>query len=32
MALPDFNNAGDLPEGVHRATLEEIVERFSGEN
>jgi len=32
MPLPDFNSAGDLPEGVHRATLEETVARFSGEN
>ena len=31
MALPDFNDAGDLPEGVHRATIEEVVERFGGE-
>jgi len=32
MPLPDFNRVGDLPEGIHRATLEEIVARFSGEN
>ena len=32
MTLPDFNNTGDLPEGVHRAMLEEILERFSGDN
>jgi hypothetical protein len=30
MALPDFSDGGDLPEGVHRATLEEITERFGG--
>lgn len=28
MALPDFNEAGDLPPEVHRATLDEILERF----
>lgn len=28
MALPDFNNAGDLPSGIHQATLKEIIERF----
>jgi hypothetical protein len=28
MALPDFNSEGDLPEGVHRATLSEVVARF----
>lgn len=30
MALPEFNAAGDLPEGVHRALLEEMVARFGG--
>jgi len=28
MALPDFNLSGDLPPGVHRATLNEMVRRF----
>src|SRR6516165_12838003 len=28
MALPAFNKDGDLPPGVHRATLPEVLERF----
>src|SRR5262249_54190233 len=28
MALPAFNDEGDLPPGVHRATLTEVLERF----
>ena len=28
MALPVFNEEGDLPPGVYRATLAEILERF----
>ena len=28
MALPTFNDEGDLPPGVHRARLPEILERF----
>jgi hypothetical protein len=28
MALPAFNDNGDLPEGVHLASLDEIVRRF----
>jgi hypothetical protein len=28
MALPAFNAEGDLPPGVHRATLAEVLERF----
>lgn len=28
MALPKFNEVGDLPPGVHRATLDEVVSRF----
>ena len=28
MALPAFNTEGDLPPGVHRATLPEVLERF----
>ena len=28
MALPAFNEDGDLPPGVHRATLAEVLERF----
>lgn len=29
-ALPPFGLTGDLPEGVHRATLAQVVERFGG--
>jgi len=28
VALPAFNNDGDLPPGVHRATIPEVLERF----
>jgi hypothetical protein len=28
MSIPEFNNAGDLPVGVHRATIDEVVARF----
>jgi hypothetical protein len=28
MAFPDFNLNGDLPQGVHQATLMEVLERF----
>ena len=28
MALPAFNEDGDLPPGVHRATMQEILSRF----
>jgi hypothetical protein len=28
MPLPDFNVRGDLPVGVHRASLAEVLERF----
>ncbi len=28
MALPAFNQDGDLPPGVHRATLPDVLERF----
>jgi hypothetical protein len=28
VSLPPFNEEGDLPPGVHRATLPEVVERF----
>jgi len=28
MALPDFNQSGDLPTGVHRAAVEEVAARF----
>src|SRR5215831_785328 len=28
MALPEFNDEGDLPEGLHRATLPEVLARF----
>jgi hypothetical protein len=28
MALPAFNEEGDLPPGVHRATLRDVLDRF----
>jgi hypothetical protein len=28
MSLPNFNPQGDLPEGLHQATLVEVLERF----
>lgn len=28
MALPEFNEFGDLPEGRHSATLDEVIARF----
>ncbi len=28
MPLPDFEATGDLPIGVHRANLQEVLERF----
>jgi hypothetical protein len=28
MPLPDFNSYGDLPEGLHQATIDEVIERF----
>ena len=28
MNWPDFNNAGDLPLGIHRATLADLTQRF----
>jgi hypothetical protein len=28
MPLPDFDASGDLPPGVHRATLNEMIQRF----
>lgn len=28
MALPEFNNEGDLPEGLHQATLADVLVRF----
>jgi hypothetical protein len=30
MALPEFNDRGDLPQGLHEATLAEVLERFGG--
>jgi len=30
MPLPSFDSQGDLPEGVHPATLSEVLERFGG--
>lgn len=32
MPLPDFNKHGDLPVGVHVATLEEVLVRFAQAN
>lgn len=32
MPIPFFNTAGDLPVGIHPATLEEVLERFGREN
>jgi hypothetical protein len=26
--LPDFNNNGDLPPGIHQASLNEVIDRF----
>jgi len=31
MPLPDLNAMGDLPAGVHRATLAEVLRRFGSE-
>jgi hypothetical protein len=28
MPLPAFNENGDLPEGVHKASLDEVIARF----
>lgn len=28
MPIPDFNDEGDLPEGIHAATLKEVVSRL----
>jgi hypothetical protein len=28
MPLPDFNASGDLPTGIHRATFNEMIQRF----
>ncbi len=28
MVLPEFNSQGDLPEGLHKATLADVLERF----
>ncbi len=30
--LPEFNRNGDLPEGIHRASLREALERFGADN
>lgn len=30
--LPEFNNNGDLPEGIYQATLPEILQHFGTEN
>ncbi len=31
MSLPPLNSQGELPPGVHRATIDEVVARFGGE-
>jgi hypothetical protein len=28
MSLPDFDASGDLPAGLHRATLNQVIQRF----
>src|SRR5665213_1346293 len=28
MSLPEFNSQGELPDGLHKATLAEVLERF----
>jgi hypothetical protein len=28
--IPEFNSEGDLPVGIHRATLDEVLSRFGG--
>ncbi|HJT77510.1 MAG TPA: hypothetical protein VJ739_09955 [Gemmataceae bacterium] len=30
MPLPEFNEAGDLPEGIHPASIAEVITRFGG--
>ena len=30
MSLPHFENTGDLPAGLHQATLDEVIARFGG--
>lgn len=30
MALPEFNEAGDVPPGVYPTTLDEVLARFGG--
>lgn len=30
MTLPDFNEAGDLPAGIHRAQMADVIARFGG--
>jgi hypothetical protein len=31
MTLPDFSATGDLPPGVHRVTMAEVIQRFGAE-
>lgn len=31
MALPPFNEAGDLPPGIYKAPLQEVMERFTSD-
>ena len=28
MTLPNLNRAGELPEGIHRATIDEVIAQF----
>lgn len=28
--IPDFDESGNLPPGIHEATWEEVVERYGG--
>ncbi len=28
MPLPNLNDAGELPEGIHKATIDEVVDQF----
>lgn len=32
MSLPEFNEHGDLPPGIHKATLNEILSRFGSDS
>lgn len=30
MPLPDLNHEGELPEGIHEATIDEVIAQFGG--